>query len=257
MKMKKKIPYQQIDNGALILLLLRESKTWNELCERYVYADPAQLINNTATMMLRDKLFQMRELGLINFTDEETEGGKKPVGEIKETGLWAQIRGAFGGMSLSEVAMISRSSTGMAVTPAFGRPRQSEDRIDVFVLMPFNPEMEGVYTYHIKKLGDELGIKILRADDMYTPGPFMDKVWDGICRAQLIIADCTQKNPNVFYEIGMAHTVGKQVVLITRSNDDIPSDIKHYNYIPYEYDPVGVDQLIEKLRTFMKGYFEI
>jgi len=45
----------------------------------------------------------------------------------------------------------------------------------------------------------------------------MEKVWDGICAAELIIADCTQKNPNVFYEIGMAHTVGKKVVLITRS----------------------------------------
>jgi hypothetical protein len=255
--MKNKITYEQIGNGALILSLLRESKTWEELCERYEYADPAQLMNNTTTMMLRDKLFEMRERGLISFTDEKTEGGKKPVGEIKETNLWAEIRVAFGGMSLSDVAMLSRHSKGMAVAPVFGRPRHPKDRIDVFVLMPFNAAMEKVYTHHIKKLGDELGVNIQRADDTFSPGPFMEKVWDGICAAQLIIADCTQKNPNVFYEIGMAHTVGKTVVLITRSNDDIPSDIKHYNYIPYEYDPEGVDQLIEKLRIFMKGHFEI
>ena len=83
----------------------------------------------------------------------------------------------------------------------------------------------------------------------------MEKVWDGICGAQLILADCTQKNPNVFYEIGMAHTVGKKVVLITRSQEDIPSDIKHYEYIQYDYDPEGVDKLIEKLSQYVQAYF--
>jgi hypothetical protein len=253
--MKSNIPYEQIENGALILVLIRESKTWEELCARYAYADPAQLMANTNTMMLRDKLFEMRDLGLISFEEEEGEGGKKPVGEIKDTGLWSKIRVAFGGMSLSEAAMLSRHSTGMAVTPVFGRPRSPNERIDVFVLMPFNAKMEKVYTNHIKKIGGELGLTVRRADDIFAPGPFMEKVWDGICAAQLILADCTQENPNVFYEIGMAHTVGKKVVLITRSEKDIPSDIKHYDYIPYVYDPEGVDQLIEKLREFMKAHF--
>lgn len=85
----------------------------------------------------------------------------------------------------------------------------------------------------------------------------MEKVWEGICAAELIIADCTEKNPNVFYEIGMAHTVGKKVVLITRSDKDIPSDIKHFDYIPYIYDPEGAEALIEKLRTFLKLHFRL
>ena len=253
--MKNNIPYEQIENGALILLLIRESKTWEEVCARYAYADPAQLIANTNAMMLRDKLFEMRDLGLISFEEKQVEGGKKPVGEIKDTGLWSKIRVAFGGMSLSDAAMLSRHSNGMAVAPVFGRPRSPDEKIDVFVLMPFKAKMEKVYTNHIKKIGDELGLVVRRADDIYTPRPFMEKVWDGICAAQLILADCTQKNANVFYEIGMAHTLGKKVVLITRSEKDIPSDIKHYDYIPYVYDPEGVDQLMEKLREFMKMHF--
>lgn len=251
--MKNDIPYEQIENGALILLLLRESKTWEALCGRYAYADPAQLMGNTNTMMLRDKLLEMREVGLIRFEEEETEGGKKPVGEIKDTGLWSKIRVSFGGMSLSEAALLSRHAKGMAVTPVFGRPRQPDEKVDVFVLMPFDAEMKEVYTDHITGMGPELGLTIRRADDLFTTGPFMEKVWDGICAAQLILADCTQKNPNVFYEIGMAHTVGKKVVLITRSEEDIPSDIKHYDYIVY--DPEGVDRLIERLRQFIKAYF--
>ena len=255
---KNNIPYDEIENGALILLLLRESKTWEELCTRYEYADPAELQANTTTMTLLDKLFKMRELGLISFEDQETEDGRKPVGEIKETGLWTKIRVAFGGMSLSEAAMLSRHSKGMAVTPVFGRPRQPEKKIDVFVLMPFKANMEKVYKNHIKKLGKKLGLTVLRADEISAPGqPFMVKVWEGICTAQLILADCTEKNPNVFYEIGIAHTIGKKVVLITRSDKDIPSDIKHLEYILYNYDPEGVELLIETLRTYLKSHFQL
>jgi hypothetical protein len=254
---RNNIPYEEIDNGALILLLLRKCGTWEELCGHYDYAVPTQLMRNTNTMTLRDKLLAMRDLGLLTFQDEQTAEGIRPVGEIKETDLWSKIRVAFGGMSLSEVTLLSRHSKGMAISPIFGRPRQSDTKIDVFVLMPFKAKMEMFYTNHIKKLGDELGLSIRRADDIFSPRPFMEKVWDGICAAQLVLADCTEKNPNVFYEIGMAHTTGKKVVLITRSEKDIPSDIKNFDYIPYMYDPEGVETLITKLRTFLKAHFKL
>jgi hypothetical protein len=253
----KNIPYEEIENGALILLLLRESKTWEELCKRYAYADPAQLKTNTNTMLLLKKLFEMRDLGLITFQQQDTGDGIIPVGEIKETELWSKIRVAFGGMSLSDAAKLSRHSNGIAVAPVFLRPSVPAEKIDVFVLMPFKAKMQTVYTNHIKKMGEELGLTIRRADEIYSPRHFIENVWDGICAAQLILADCTEKNPNVFYEIGMAHTVGKKVVLITRSDKDIPSDIKHFDYIPYIYDPEGVETLIGKLKTFLKSYFEL
>jgi hypothetical protein len=50
---KSNIPYEEIENGALVLLLLRESKTWEELCGRYAYADPAQLITNISKRWAR------------------------------------------------------------------------------------------------------------------------------------------------------------------------------------------------------------
>jgi hypothetical protein len=137
-------------------------------------------------------------------------------------------------MSLSEVALLSRHGKGIAVVPVFGRPQPGAEKVDVFVLMPLKAKLEKVYTDHIKKLGDELGIIIRRADEQFSTRPFMEKVWDGIFASRLVIADCTEKNPNVFYELGIAHTVGKKVVLITRSEKDIPSDIKHFDYIDIE-----------------------
>jgi hypothetical protein len=149
-------------------------------------------------------------------------------------------------MSLSEAALLSQDAKGIAVVPVFGRPQPVVQIIDVFVLMPFEAKLEKVYTDHIKKLGDELGIIIQRADEQFSPRPY------GICAARLVIADCNEKNPNVFYEIGIAHTVGKKVILITRSEKDIPSDIKHFDYIEYMYDPEGAQKLIDTLRKFLK-----
>src|SRR5215207_3133612 len=179
--LRSDIPHEQIANGALILLLLRESKSWMDLCKRYAYCDPDQL-HNTTTMTLLMKLYEMRDLGLISFEDEQTVDGKRPAGEIRATDLWPKIRVAFGGMSLSEAALLSRHANGMAVFPVFGRPRptQADQKIDVFVLMPFNAELEKVYLNHIKKLVEELGLSIRRADEVFSPRPFMEKVWDGI-----------------------------------------------------------------------------
>jgi hypothetical protein len=250
------IPYEQIENGALILLLLRECKTWESLCERFQYASPPDIESNTAVMSLHLKLTELRSLGLIDFQDVIAEG-KKKVLDIKPTDLWQKIRVSFGGMSLSEAALLSRHAKGMAVVPVFGRPQHVAQKLDVFVLMPFKAKLEKVYTDHIKKLGEELGITIQRADEQFSPRPFMEKVWDGICAVRLVIADCTEKNSNVFYEIGIAHTVGKKVILITRSEKDIPSDIKHFDYIEYVYDPEGTQKLIDKLRTFLKQSLNI
>lgn len=254
---KYNISYEQIENGALILLLLRECKKWEDLCDRFLYVNHNEPYN-TGTMMLSDKLFRMRNQCLINFDDEGKKENNRPKGEITDTGLWSKIRVALGGMSLSEAALLSRHSKGMAVAPVFERPQKPDEKPDVFVLMPFNEEMNTIYANHIKELGKELKLNILRADDFFSTNPFMKKVWDGICASELVIADCTQQNPNVFYEIGIAHTVGKKVVLITRSENDIPSDIKHFENILYnEHTTEGTKNLIEKLRIFIKNHFEI
>src|SRR5947207_12431581 len=112
--LKHNIPFEEIENGALVLWLLTECKTWQDLCSRYAYADPAELVFNSNTMMLRDKLFQLRDLGLIGFEHEGEGQKRRPVGEIKDTGLWASIRVGFGGMSLTDAALVSRHSKGMA-----------------------------------------------------------------------------------------------------------------------------------------------
>ena len=68
----------------------------------------------------------------------------------------------------------------------------------------------------------------------------------------MIVADLTGKNANVFYEIGMAHTVGKRSVLISRDIDELPFDLKHLRVIHYANTPVGLAALYSELQESIR-----
>jgi nucleoside 2-deoxyribosyltransferase len=75
--------------------------------------------------------------------------------------------------------------------------------------------------------------------------------------ASLTVADCTGRNPNVFYEIGLAHALGKPVILITQNSEDIPFDVTHIRYIQYEFTPRGMERFEQKLIDAVRASMEI
>lgn len=68
-----------------------------------------------------------------------------------------------------------------------------------------------------------------------------------ICKSSVVICDLTGKNANVFYEAGIAHSLGKDVILITQSADDVPFDLRHLRYIQYLNNGEGLQQLTAKV----------
>ena len=76
----------------------------------------------------------------------------------------------------------------------------------------------------------------------------VEDIWESINRARILIADLTGKNPNVFYEVGIAHTVGKEVILTTQNIDDVPFDLRHLRHIQYTYTPRGMEAFEQQLR---------
>jgi nucleoside 2-deoxyribosyltransferase len=81
-------------------------------------------------------------------------------------------------------------------------------------------------------------------------------VWDAINHAQVLIADCTDRNPNVFYELGVAHTLGKPVIQIAQSKDDIPFDVRHMRTIIYDSTQAGLRKFENVLESTLKGELE-
>jgi hypothetical protein len=141
-------------------------------------------------------------------------------------------------VSLKFLANVSHDRS-MLVEPLFGLT-EKRDPLDVFVLMPFKKDMLPIYEDHIKPVCESMKLSVRRADDFFTAGSVVQDVWAAIISARLIVADCTDRNPNVFYEIGLAHVIGQPTILLTQRADDIPFDLRHLRYISYQLTPRGM-----------------
>jgi len=108
-----------------------------------------------------------------------------------------------------------------------------------FVLMPFDKEFGKVWeTIRSTTESAEFNLECKRADDFSTPGYIMEDILRNICKASILVADLTNKNPNVFYELGIAHSVknSSQVILLSQSLDFIPFDLRHLRCLIYKPD---------------------
>jgi len=135
----------------------------------------------------------------------------------------------------SEVMRVERMNKIVRLNPIFQGREFLIDESLVFVLSPFKEPYNSLYKDHIKLVVEAMpGMKCERADSIFDNKPIIEDVWRRINEARLLVADLTERNPNVFYEVGVAHTVGKEVILITQTMDDVPFDLKHLRSIVYD-----------------------
>ena len=122
-----------------------------------------------------------------------------------------------------------------------------------FVLMPFDEEFYDVYELGIKASCEEAGAYCERLDEQIFQETMLDRIYNQIAKADLIIADMTKRNPNVFYEVGYAHALNKPTILLTRNSVDIPFDLKHFSHIIYGEK---ITTLKEELTTRVQWFVE-
>ncbi len=122
-----------------------------------------------------------------------------------------------------------------------------------FVIMPFSPEYEIVYRQLIKPAGETSGLKVLRADDIYSPGVITEQIKAAIHQSIICIADVTGKNPNVLYEVGIAHTLGKPTILLSQSVEQIPFDLRALRVVIYDREKIkwARENLVSTIREIL------
>ncbi len=109
----------------------------------------------------------------------------------------------------------------------------TDSQIFAFVLMPFDKAFDDIYKIGIKETANSLGILAERVDEQIFREGILERIYRQIELADLIVADMTGQNPNVFYEVGYAHAKSKLCILLTKNADDIPFDLKHHRHIVY------------------------
>lgn len=214
------------NNPACVLRLIETGvNTRSRLLARFGLKDA----QGTKAAVLDKTVNSLKSAGLL-----ETKGHKRgSKGENTYTILknFKTIQGTLR-LSLRNLASLSQGDH-MVVAPLWDPP-QAKEGADVFVMMPFDNKLQRIYKNHIRLAAKKLHLSIERADEQSLSGAIMKDVWKSIVTCRVVIADCTERNPNVFYEIGIAHTLGKPVILLTQEKTDIPFDIRHMRYIPYK-----------------------
>lgn len=121
-----------------------------------------------------------------------------------------------------------------------------------FVVMQFGEHYDTVYRDVIQRVANDAGYKAHRADDVYGPGLILADIIRDIVESDLVIADITPKNPNVFYELGYAHALGKPTIpLSERGPDRLPFDVSGYRCIFYDNTIKGENELEAALKRHL------
>jgi hypothetical protein len=102
-----------------------------------------------------------------------------------------------------------------------------------FVLMPFGHDFLKVYEKGIKPAARSARVRCERVDEQNFDVRILDRIYEQIQAADIVIADMTGRNPNVFYELGYAHAIRKRVLLLARTKGDIPFDLTHHPCLIY------------------------
>lgn len=140
----------------------------------------------------------------------------------------------------------------MIVKPVFGNIDYSIIPNSIFLIMPFGEEWSNDTFEVIQDIANTAKYKLIRADNLFEPSVIIDDIWREINKAEIIIADITIHNANVFYELGIAHTLGKRVILIRKDDgQDAPFDIKLWRYYEYNLSPIKVKEFKERMITLI------
>lgn len=132
------------------------------------------------------------------------------------------------------------------------QPPQSNERSpQVFVLMPFSEENEWLFYEVLAPTIRELGLEPIRADTSLDQQNILKDIVAGIMASSIVVADITGLNPNVMYELGMAHGLQKPTIILTQSVSSAPFDLRPYRMLPYSSHFQDANRLMTQLKDII------
>jgi hypothetical protein len=213
-------------------------------CKAYSRPVGIEIVNQFVSLVSLLKERKLIDRGVIvaaeGFTRQARDAGRDVVELLEIADLKARVQGLGAKVSAAQVELEE------AVRQ---KAMKAKERSRIFVLMPFAAEFLDVYVLGIREVAERLGFTVDRADDIEHNGNILDIVEQRIRQADVVIADMSTRNPNVFYEIGYARAVGRPTVLLCRNTDEVPFDLQSINYIKY----AGIVDLRERLEKRLKA----
>ena len=134
----------------------------------------------------------------------------------------------------------------------FRLPERGVEADLVSVMMPFQPAFNDVFT-SVSTACNQLGLRCLNANQVWEESEIIQDIFSLLYRSKIVVCDFSGRNSNVFYEAGVAHTLGRAVIPIVQDVNDIPFDLRHHRHVIYTNDAQGLtslhDQITPRLAT--------
>lgn len=150
----------------------------------------------------------------------------------------------------------SSSGTGLGLfafrgskSAIFGKLKVDDSRPNAFIAMQFSEPYNEVYRDAIEPIISEIGFEPIRVDDISSPGLILNDIWKQITESSVVISEISEKNPNVYYELGAAHALGKPTILLATKGTSLPFDVGPHRCIFYENTIPGRAKLQDALRA--------
>ena len=226
--------------------LLRLKKA---ICAKFTesnWEEMGLVVGCTQMINSEDRLYRS-----LSFGDPDYEGhvisvleriARKDVGLVDEVEKYVMEK--FSTESLGDVCV-----EGLICKPSvFSVPKEPINPKLIALMIPFAAEFEAV-TGAIKTASAECGMVCERANDIWEDFTIIQDVFSLIYRARIVVCDFSNKNPNVFYEAGIAHTLGRAVIPMARSVSEIPFDLRHHRHLIYLPNEQGISQMKVELKT--------
>ena len=118
--------------------------------------------------------------------------------------------------------------------PLDSMPRRPGEHRPCFVAMPYGEKWFESVQQTIIDAGAAKDFDCIVSLNMATAGQIIEQIWQQLRRAEAVVADLTNSNPNVYYEVGLAHALGKQIIFVTQDNDKLPFDVSTSRCIRYK-----------------------
>jgi len=156
---------------------------------------------------------------------------------------------------LAEAPVLGLRTHVVVAPTVFSIPHEQPEEHLVSVMMPFDAAFTPVYVA-IQRSCADAGLRCSRADDIWQETAIIHDVFSLLFRSRIVIVDFSGRNPNVMYETGIAHTLGRPVIPLSQSLDDVPFDLRHHRVLKYLPNTEGLASmqatLTERLATLSR-----
>lgn len=210
-----------------------------------------------------------RELPTISYSDLKRLDWELNIGEwefnrthwaVKDVDLFYEL--AKAGIFSEEQAKKSASKfnkmyqkESYPINPSVFRvPDGGMEQDLVSVMRPFDAKFDRVQEI-LKYSCEDLGLRCLDANEVWNEAEVIQDIFSLIYRSSAVICDFSGRNANVFYEAGIAHTIGRTVIPIVQNAEHIPFDLRHHRYVEYLPNDEGLAKLKQDVSRRLRSLF--